>query len=413
MACSREIVLVAPCAPGENKGRRPAKAASTSERDGRRRQVPARGLENELDLALGGLRVPGGTVHGNIGRADDQSAVPWNAEQDAAIRSLRNHQPALAGHEAPVEDDVRSAADRHQRRGLFISEASNRVDPHARRVEYRPGVKLELFARFIVHRHDAPDAIAIGFDLLDAHVVQHRRAQADGGAHQRNGQAGIVELPVPVGDAALQPLGPHTGQLPVRARGRQPLRRADPPPPRQGVVHPQSDAHELALEDPVARNDELERVHELGRVGKQQRALRQRFAHEFHVALREITDAAVDELGAAARRSTGEITRFDQRRAVAARRGIHRDAESGGAAADHEHVPRACVAQLPEQMAPLDHAGAVHDAHLLERSTARRHWSTIASRRSPLIDGSNRRSALQSAAISSVPDQKPVASPAR
>ena len=67
-------------------------------------------------------------------------------------------------------------------------------------------------------------------------------------------------------------------------------------------------------------------------------ALERRFAHQCHVALRQVTDAAVHQLRRAARRSGGEIARFDQRHRQPAHRRIARDTGARDAAADHRHV---------------------------------------------------------------------------
>jgi hypothetical protein len=47
----------------------------------------------------------------------------------------------------------------------------------------------------------------------------------------------------------------------------------------------------------------------------------------------------VDQLGGTARRPFGEVTLFEQQRAIAARRRVDGDAEPGRAAADDENVP--------------------------------------------------------------------------
>jgi hypothetical protein len=76
------------------------------------------------------------------------------------------------------------------------------------------------------------------------------------------------------------------------------------------------------------------------RVPAQRRALAQSLAHQTDVALLQVAHATVHELGGTARRRRREVAGFDQRRAIAARRGVDRGAESGRTAADHDDVER-------------------------------------------------------------------------
>ena len=76
----------------------------------------------------------------------------------------------------------------------------------------------------------------------------------------------------------------------------------------------------------VDRTDEPKLAHDVGGVTAQVRALAQGFTHEAQFAVLEIADAAVNELGRAARCPFREIGAFDKRRFIAARDRIEGDA---------------------------------------------------------------------------------------
>ena len=79
--------------------------------------------------------------------------------------------------------------------------------------------------------------------------------------------------------------------------------------------------------------------------------LAQRLVDEPHVALLEISQAAMDELGAAARGPAGEVVCLDQGGREAAAGGIEGDADTGDAAADDEHVEMLASQALQHQVA--------------------------------------------------------------
>ena len=86
-----------------------------------------------------------------------------------------------------------------------------------------------------------------------------------------------------------------------------------------------------------------------------QTALLERLHHQRDVALFEVADAAVHELGAPARRALPEVVLFEQQDVVAAARRVHGDADASGAAADDDDVPG-----LVPLVEPRDHVGATH-----------------------------------------------------
>ena len=215
------------------------------------------------------------------------------------------------------------------------------IDPDAGGIDDALGGDAQLGAADRVARVDADDLAAFAHQRRHRAMVEHDRALAGRGARERDRQPRIVELPVPVLDAAGQAAHLHVGQQLARARGRQELGVAQAARAGERVVHLQPDAIERRFPDLVRRHHEGQRLRQMRRVGQQRRALVQRLAHQRHIALREIAHAAVHELGRARTRAFRKVLGFEQHDREAARRGVERDAAAGGAAADDGEVERA------------------------------------------------------------------------
>ena len=80
-------------------------------------------------------------------------------------------------------------------------------------------------------------------------------------------------------------------------------------------------------------------------IAAHQSTFMQGVTHERNVALRQITNAAVNQFSGSRGRAFGKIVRLEQQDFVAALRRIDRCAQSGRAAADHDHVPIIFFAQ--------------------------------------------------------------------
>ena len=89
----------------------------------------------------------------------------------------------------------------------------------------------------------------------------------------------------------------------------------------------------------INRNDKREAARQLRCVLGQEAALFQRVQNQGDVALGEVADATVHELGAAAGRALGEVHLLHEESGIAARSGFNGRAQPRGAAADDEHVP--------------------------------------------------------------------------
>jgi hypothetical protein len=96
-------------------------------------------------------------------------------------------------------------------------------------------------------------------------------------------------------------------------------------------------------------------VHDVPGVAPQVRALVQRLAHQAQLAVLKIANAAVHELGRAARGGFGKVGRLDERRLITPSDRIERGSEPRRAAADDEHVE--VVVQLLTNASRFMHRG--------------------------------------------------------
>jgi len=110
------------------------------------------------------------------------------------------------------------------------------------------------------------------------------------------------------------------------------------------VVHPERGAQgagDLRVDQPVAgqdRDEERQHAYEVGRVAQGPLTLVQGVVHESDVALLQVSEAAVDELGRLRRRPAREVVALDERDPQAPRGGVERDPAAGDPAADDEEV---------------------------------------------------------------------------
>ena len=150
-------------------------------------------------------------------------------------------------------------------------------------------------------------------------------------------------------DAALEPVSARRGQAAQCFHAPEELRRAQASLARQRVIHLQADAVERRLPQLVRGHDEGQRLRQVRRAVEDVHALVQRLAHQVDVALRQVAHAAVHPFRGARRGALGEIVRLHQHHAVAALRCVQRDAQAGGAAADHGQVELARLGQAGQQ----------------------------------------------------------------
>src|SRR5580692_7427719 len=152
-------------------------------------------------------------------------------------------------------------------------------------------------------------------------------------------------------------------------------------------------------------------MHDVRRVLKQQPSFLERLHHQRDVALLQIADASVHQLGGAARCAFAKVLAFHQQHVEATCGCIDGYTRAGGASADDDDVPGSGVL-----LHFRNHLFAIHATSLFQpfaRSTAFCHfvYSFCAFARS--IWGWNTCPCGRVFAISSTLPQKPVASPAR
>ncbi len=257
--------------------------------------------------------------------------------------------------EAPVEHDVHALAGTDQRRRRRVVEPPQRVGPGAGGVDHHLRAQHPVLAALDVARLDAAHDAVLLHQPGHRHVVEHRRAEIRRRHRQTDGESRVVELAVVVEDAAAQSLGLDRRQPLERLRFGEEPRRAEAFLARQQVVEAESDAVKRRLPPVVAGHHERNVVHQVRRVAAQDAALTQRLEHQRDVALAQVADAAVNQLGGAARGALGEVALLEQQRAIAARGGVDRDAEAGRAAADDDEIPRIALA-----VETREGGGAIH-----------------------------------------------------
>ena len=112
----------------------------------------------------------------------------------------------------------------------------------------------------------------------------------------------------------------------------------------------------LRVDQPVAgedRDEERQHPHEGGSGLAEALTLGEGFIDEEVLALLQVAKPAVHELGRLRRRARHEVMSLDERSAQSARRGIERDASTGDASADDQHV-EVLVAQPRQRPRPVE-----------------------------------------------------------
>ena len=125
------------------------------------------------------------------------------------------------------------------------------------------------------------------------------------------GHARVVELPVVVDHAALQPLFDRGGDVFHHLLRRDELRTSVAEAEREQVVERQAAEVEEIVPVAVVRDDERLVLHQMRGVGLHAAAFAQRLEHQHHVAFLEVAHAAVHEFGRTARRAFGEVGLFE------------------------------------------------------------------------------------------------------
>ena len=234
---------------------------------------------------------------------------------------------------------------RQHRCSIGLVEAAHGIGVNAGGVDHHARAQGKGFPRFGVLRGSPLHAPCRLLQAGNRQVVEAGGTEIGGCAHQRDGQAGIVELRIPVAYAAGELISAQAGQGGQRFAVVEQARRRDVAGAGEQVIELQAGAEFEFFNDAAGGDDEGQRPHQRCGIFKQTPPFEQGMAHQRQVALAQVAHTAMDQLGAARGRAAGEVAALKQQRTVAARGGIDGATEAGGATADDEHVPAIACAQ--------------------------------------------------------------------
>src|ERR1019366_7250242 len=125
-------------------------------------------------------------------------------------------------------------------------------------------------------------------------------ALLESGGHHVDEQAGIVELSIVINRAAAQAFGLECRQMFERLFSGKNARGSKPVLTGEQLIELQAETVERSLPPVIIRHDEREIAHQVGSVLQKQSALFERFHDQPNIALLQVADAPVRQLGAAA-----------------------------------------------------------------------------------------------------------------
>ena len=315
-------------------------AADAARRSGRRRRPRSSGrsstrldrLQQERLLVRVDRRLVGD------GPSNGASVIPIitspsargtaNTKREDASGQRRVDRRARVADRGGRDEHVRALA-RAQAHGA----AGQLAGPHAGRVDHVAGAELERAPA--VRRARRRTRRAVGAQRARPHVGEDARAMGGGGAGDGEHEPRVVlDLAVPVQQRAAQAAVAEAGREPARllgadaAGGRQAAARvpaaARSASPRR---RPTSSFDAGAAVDLRAERDQQrQRADQVRRADvHQDRPLARGLPRDADVAVREVAQAAVRELGGPAARALREIAALDERDAQPARGGVERD----------------------------------------------------------------------------------------
>jgi hypothetical protein len=199
----------------------------------------------------------------------------------------------------------------------------------------------------------------------------------DSGGDEMDEETGVVELAIMIEDPTAETVLADGGEAGKGFFEGEDVRLAEVVLASEKVVDLHADAVEGGFPPGVVGDDEGEIVDEVRGVLEEQAALLEGFHDERDVALLEIADTAVDELGGATGGTFAEVLALDEKDVETAGAGIDSYASADGAAADDDDVPGVLALAGAEQ-----HVFAVHVVswgvgafHAFERLTASCHFA--------------------------------------
>ncbi len=213
---------------------------------------------------------------------------------------------------------------REHRRGTRIVEPPHAVNVNAGRIDHGPRFYLERLTALGVLCDHARNPAAFLDKPRNRRIVERGSTQVNDRLRQGHRHAGVVELTVGVKNAAVQALGADRGDFLDDFIPAYPMRSSDSGSAREQVVEFQSDPIEGQIEPAIGRNNKVAGVYQVRSVPQEHAALLERLAYQGDVSLGQVAHSTVNQLGAAARGSVGEVAGFEEQRPIAPRRGVER-----------------------------------------------------------------------------------------
>ncbi len=273
----------------------------------------------------------------DVGRAEDRRALPGEEEERALVDRV-GEADRLGDRDPPEREDDVAAPERPDARPGADPGAQD-VGPGAGGVDHDRGPHLGRAASDEVADGDpGHPAGRSAQQSLGAGIGQDLRPVADRLENDPQGQARIIGSGVGVGEAAEQALAPE-----VRGKEEEVLGPvvAVRPPPGQEVVEGQAGpvGERAGAVSAIVRHQEAELLNQPGGLTDQSLTFADRLPGQSHLELPEVAQAAVDELGRAARGPPGDVVLLDQQRPQAEATGEPEDPRPGHAAAHDHDVP--------------------------------------------------------------------------
>src|SRR5690606_23356064 len=159
------------------------------------------------------------------------------------------------------------------------------------------------------------------------------------GAHQRDGQAGIIELSIIIADSAPKSFFPECRNLPDCFGNAESPGAAKVVRSGEQVVDFQPGRVEGLFPPSVARDDKGLFTDDMRCIPGEQLPFMERIEDQRDIPLLEVADPSVDQFRAPAGGSLAEIMLLDQKGLVASGGGIECGAQSGRPASDDKNIP--------------------------------------------------------------------------
>ena len=286
-------------------------------------------------------RVRGADVHVFTARHDEHTATIRGIDDGRA-----RHRQAIALH-----DQVDALGQLQPLTDVGRFQLAQRICPRPRGIDDGLGMHGESDAPLAPQRirhldpdHSIPDhriadhGSALPNKTRHRRVISDHRAMACGASHIRQRQPCIVGDVFGIHDGPGPGVGLQRWLIAQQARAIPYLMSLSGFDAAEFFIGPQPSAQRCEMRTRAATDDDWRNRGKMRRNLTHDGAFVRRFPHQPHIALGEIAQATVHQLGGAATGARAEVIGFHQRSAQATHRRIAHDARARNAAADHEHI---------------------------------------------------------------------------